>query len=114
MPAYLPPLLALGIPAALGVAAFLHYRRTMDGPDAPIVVVDRRTMRLAQRRIPEAIEAKRWARANAGLISLIAWLRRERRTGPRRHRVAYAYALEQAELRKAELHRSLGLPGYRV
>lgn len=114
MPGYLPALLAVGVPAALGVAAFLHFRRTMDGPDAAIVVVDRRTMRLAQKRIAVALADGRLVRANAGLISLIRWLRQQRHTAPQRRRASYAAALEQAELHKAQLHASLGLPGYRV
>lgn len=110
----MPLLLALGIPTALGVIAFVYFKRTLDAPDAPIVVVDRRTMRLAQHRIDEALDAGQRARANAGMTALIKWLRYEIRTGPARHRIAYASLLEKTEARKAKLLADAGMPGYKV
>ncbi len=85
--------------AVLRWAVFPLISRRIDGPNAPIVVVDRRTYRLAETRIDAAIAAGDWRRARAGLIALSLWLRGEIATGPKRHRVRYARALEAAELR---------------
>lgn len=106
----LPPLLAIGLPLLLAVIGFVYFKHTMDGPGAPIVVVDPRTMRLAKERIAEAMRRGKVLRANAGLTALIAWLRYEVRTGPSRTRDGYVAELALAERQKdhlAELgHRS--------
>ncbi len=83
------PLLILG-PIALAAAVFFFWcKRTMDGPDAPIVVVDRRTMHSAIRRVERALNADDLTRAYAGLTALTTWLGHEIVTGPRRYRAEY-------------------------
>lgn len=63
-----PILLAAGVPVAglalFGALVLLLVGRRIDGPDRPIVVVDRRTFRLAQRRIDDAVAAGDRARAH--------------------------------------------------
>jgi len=86
-------MLALGIPLAIAIPSFCFFKRKMDGPAASIVVVDRRTMRLAQQRISEAMEAGELARASAGQMALIKWLRHESMVGPRRFRDEYTQLL---------------------
>lgn len=87
---------------AVGAAVFMILvvitRRRLDGPNATIVVVDRRTYRSACRRITAALAAGDTARAHAGLVALRLWLRGEIHTGPKRRRLEYARALEQWEL----------------
>ena len=94
-------LLALAAPTAALVVFviggfFIQHR--LDGPNAFIVVVDRRTYRSAGRRITAALAAGDTARAHAGLVALRRWLRREIHTGPKRRRLEYARALKQWEL----------------
>jgi hypothetical protein len=102
--AYLGPLLAFGIPLGIAVPVFLYFKHTMHGASTKlIVVVDRRTMQLAQTRIAEAIEDGDLNRANYGLVSLMTWLHHERITGPDKYRIAYATLLKQAELTKATI-----------
>jgi hypothetical protein len=105
-----PAVFAIGIPALLGLVAFVYFKVTMDGPRASIVVVDRRTMRLAHRRIASAIAEGNLARANAGLTALILWLDQQIKTGPRSRRVEYASAKEKAELRRAQVAEGMGFP----
>lgn len=110
----LGPILALGIPLLIAAAAFIYHRVTLDGPRAPIVVVDRRTMRLATRRIEAAVNDGHIQRADAGLVSLINWLDGEIRHGARRHRQRYADSKKFAEDYRAELRAEMGmteLPG---
>ncbi len=108
MPVY--PLLAIGFPLLLAVIAFVYFRVTLDGPNATICVVDRRTMRLAQRRVAEATEAGAYVRAFGGATALLNWLNREIKTGPARYRAEYVALRERWELRQAELREQLGLP----
>ena len=103
------PLLAFGIPGLLGAVFFAYCKATLDGPKAPIVVVDRRTMSLAHRRIAAALETGDLSRAYAGLTSLLGWLRYEIKTGPARRRLEYAQAIDQAELHREQLAETLGL-----
>jgi hypothetical protein len=105
-----PAVFALGIPALLGLIAFLYFKVTMEGPNATIVVVDRRTMRLAQRRIAEARASGRLMRASHGLTALIVWLDGQIKTGPQKYRVQYASLKEQAELDRAQISESTGWP----
>ncbi len=110
MPGYLTPLLALGVPLLAAAAVFVYYYRTLDGPNATICVVDRRTMRLAQRRITEATETGAYVRAFGGVTALLNWLNREIKTGPARHRTEYVALRERWELHQAELRTKIGLP----
>jgi len=82
------------------IPAYFEGRR-LDGPEKPIVVVDRRTYRLAEKRIQDALDRGDLSRAHFGVVALRGWLRREIHTGPKRRRAAYAHALEQWELRAA-------------
>jgi hypothetical protein len=52
----------------------------------PIVVVDRRTYRIARRKITALMGLGEYARAKFGLTATQLWLRHEVRTGPGRHR----------------------------
>ncbi|MDM4723492.1 hypothetical protein QTQ03_29380 [Micromonospora sp. WMMA1363] len=104
---FLLPLLVPAVGLALFAVTAIFVGRRLDGPDRPIVVVDRRTYRLAQRRIEVALDDKDLARAHAGLVALRLWLRGEIQTGPRRRRAEYAAALEQWELRADQA----GFPG---
>lgn len=108
----LGPVLALGIPALLGIIGFIYCKIVMEGPKAPIVVVDRRTLRLAQRRIKQAIDRGDVVRAYAGLTAQICWLSAQLGSGPQRRRLGYARLIEQAELAKEQLADRVGLPGY--
>ena len=103
--------LVFGAGAVITLAAFLYLRHALDGPNASITVVDRRTMRSAKTRINKAMDTGDVARAYTGLTSLITWLRYEVQTGPRRYRVEYARELEVAELTKSQLAPALGLTG---
>ncbi|MEV4212544.1 hypothetical protein [Micromonospora sp. NPDC049662] len=99
----MPPILqALLVPAG-GLLLFALLvpiiSRRIDGPNAPIVVVDRRTYRLAQKRITAALDQDDLVRAHFGMTALRLWLKHEIRTGPKRRRREYAHALEQWELR---------------
>jgi hypothetical protein len=93
---YLALALALGIPVAL----FIWCKRTMDGRKAAIVVVDRRTLKLALRRINEAHAAGNDARVLAGLTAASAWLGGEIATGPRRHRAEYVLLKTEVDARR--------------
>ncbi|MET8234849.1 hypothetical protein ABZS77_29655 [Micromonospora sp. NPDC005298] len=96
-----PLLQALIVPAAgfvVFAVAVAIVRRRIDGPGRSIVVVDRRTYRLAGRRVAEALAAGELARAHAGMTAIRLWLRSEIHTGPSRRRVEYARALEQWEM----------------
>jgi hypothetical protein len=88
--------LAFGIPALAAVLLFVYTKVKLEGPDSPIVVVDRRTMKLAVRRIAEAIAAENYLRASVGLKALTIWLNYESETGPKRHRAQYTRMLESA------------------
>jgi hypothetical protein len=98
----LGPALALGIPFLFAIAFFAWTKLSLEGPAAPIVVVDRRTRRLAHKRISEAITAADYARAYAGVTALRLWLTNEVNTGPARHRDEYT-----AELAKIDAYRLL-------
>ena len=100
------PILSVLIVLVIGgslfaILAFFEGRR-LGGPGKPIVVVDRRTYRLAEKRIQEALDRGDLRRAHFGVVALRGWLRGEIHTGPKRRRAAYAHALEQWELRAAE------------
>lgn len=95
----------LPVLAPLAGFAFLWFvvfpwvsRRWVDGPNAPIVVVDRRTYRLAERRIDAAMKTGDWPRVHVGMIAARLWLRHEIATGPARRRIEYAHELEMWEL----------------
>jgi hypothetical protein len=64
----------------------------------PIVVVDRRTYRIARRTIDALMQLGDYTRAKFGVTAALLWLRYEIRTGPRRHRIRYAADLEQLEI----------------
>ncbi|MEU7802554.1 hypothetical protein AB0B10_25170 [Micromonospora arborensis] len=99
MPAILQVLLVLaGGLLLVALLAKIHSRR-IDGPDASIVVVDRRTYLLAPKRITAALDQDDLARAHSGMTALRLWLKQEIRYGPKRRRREYAHALEQWELR---------------
>lgn len=98
-----------GIMTLIALAGFIYFKVTLEGPRAQIIVVNRRTMRLAERRIPQLTTDGDLLRANATIHSLLIWLRGEIHIGPRRHRVAYASALERWELYQQEIHEELGL-----
>lgn len=94
-------LLALAAPAAMLVVFVIgafFTQRWLERPGAPIVVVDRRTYRSAQKRIAAALAVGEQARTHAGLVALRLWLRREIHTGPKRRRLGYARDLERWEL----------------
>lgn len=93
-------LAALGLVFVVGVWI---QNRILDGPGRPIVVVDRRTLRLAGRRVAAAEDRGDLIRAHAGATAARLWLRQEVRTGPKRHRVRYARTLEWWELRATQL-----------
>ncbi len=97
-------------PLLAAAALFVYFHRTLDGPNATICVVDRRTMRLAQRRITDATAAGAYVRAFAGTTALLKWLNSEIKTGPARHRTEYAVLRERWELHQAELRTKIGLP----
>ncbi len=105
-------LIVIGVALVVFLLFFFWCRHVLEGPTAPIVVVDRRTMRLANKRIAQAINAGDAQRAYYGLTALILWLSAEIRVGPRRYRLEYAAALETAELRKRQLAAAAGLSGY--
>jgi hypothetical protein len=75
----------------------------------PVVVVDRRTYRIAQRKIPLLMEHGDYTRAKSAITATGLWLRSQVRTGPRRHRVRYAADLEQLDLAAAEVNQLIGL-----
>jgi hypothetical protein len=78
---------------ALFAGAVLVLLRRIDGPDRPIVVVDRRTYRLAARRIDAAFAERDLTRAHAGINAVCRWLRSKIRTGSSRRRVTYTQLL---------------------
>ena len=84
-----------GIAFLIGV--FLIGRR-IDGPNASIVVVDRRTYRLARKRVEQAMAEGNWLRAYAGIQAQKAWLRGEIHTGPAGGGARHASNLERLEL----------------
>jgi hypothetical protein len=75
----------------------------------PIVVVDRRTYRIARRKITALMDRDDYAHAKFGVTAAILWLRYEVRTGPKRHRIRYAADLEQMEIIEAGVNEFLGL-----
>lgn len=75
----------------------------------PIVVVDRRTYRIAQRKIAALMDLGDYTRAKFGVTATRLWLRCEINTGPRRRRIRYAADLEQLEITEAEVNKFLGL-----
>lgn len=75
----------------------------------PIVVVDRRTYRIAQRKITALMDLGDYSRAKSGVTAAKLWLRYEISTGPKRHRIRYAADLEQLEIAEAEVNGFLGL-----
>jgi hypothetical protein len=75
----------------------------------PIVVVDRRSYRIARRKITALMDLGEYTRAKFGLTATMLWLRYEARTGPKRHRIQYAADLEQMEVTEAEVNKFLGL-----
>ncbi len=82
----------------IAAVVFTLCKVTMEGPNATIVVVDERTMRLAGRRIIEALENEDFARAYAGVIAMTTWLRSESRNHPSaRKRRRYAEILAVME-----------------
>lgn len=105
----LAPVLALGIPAVIGVLFFAWCKRAMDGPDAAIVVVDRRTMRSAIRKIATAQEAGDIHRAAAGLTALSGWLRDEIAAGPRRYRAGFTDLKRQVDATLAAARDALAM-----
>ena len=101
-----PVVLIVAVPAAtilVVVTLGAIVQRHIDGPTAAIVVVDRRTYRLAERRIAQAAADGNPVRAHAGIATACQWLRHEIHTGPKRHRVRYAAELERLELRDEQL-----------
>lgn len=96
---YWPALAVLAGFAVLRWVILPLIARRVDGPNAPIVVVDRRTYRIALVRINRAAAVGNLNRAYAGHLSLCMWLRGEIGSGPKRRRVEYAHALDMAELR---------------
>lgn len=90
--------------AALLAAGILIQRPFVDGPGRPIVVVDRRTYRLAQKRVVEAIESGNLTRAQAGTIAIRKWLKSEVRTGRQHRRAGYAAELERWEAQSEQLN----------
>jgi hypothetical protein len=76
---------------------------------SPIVVVDRRTYRIARRKITALMDQGDYTRVKFGVTATALWLRYEIRTGPRRHRIQYAADLEQLEVVEDEVNRFLGL-----
>lgn len=105
----LAPMLAFGIPLALAAATVLYFKHVLEGPSAPIVVVDRRTMRRARHRIAAAIADDELVRAHAGLVGLLTWLDDEIHFVSTRRRVEYAAVREHAELQQEHVMRQLGL-----
>jgi hypothetical protein len=75
----------------------------------PIVVVDRRTYRIARKKITALMDQGEYTRAKFGLTATMLWLRYEVRTGPKRHRVRYAADMEQMEITEAEVNKLLRL-----
>lgn len=75
----------------------------------PIVVVDRRTYRIACRKIAVLMERGDYTRAKFGVTATMLWLRYEIRTGPKRHRIRYAADLEHLEILEDEVNGLLGL-----
>lgn len=110
MPTYLPLLLSLGIPALIGAAAFVYFKRKLDGPNASIVVVDWRTMDLALKRIEEATAAGRHSRALFGLVAADKWLTYEEGTGPARQAARRAAARARLDEAAAILAALTGAP----
>jgi hypothetical protein len=97
----LGPTLALGIPGALAVAGFLYLRRMER--TGPVSVVDRRTLRLAERRIAAAEAAGDTRGAAYAMHGIEQYLRGEIHSGPARKRVRRAAELEQWQLRRQQL-----------
>jgi hypothetical protein len=87
--------LAIGI--VLGIAAIISTRRGRRSLK-PAPVVDRRTWRLAQHRIPRLIAAGDALAAHHQIAFARQWLRGEIHTGPKRRRVRYSWVLEQLDL----------------
>jgi hypothetical protein len=75
----------------------------------PIVVVDRRTYRIARRKIAALMDRGDYTRAKFGVTAAKLWLRYEVRTGPKRRRVRYAAELEQLEIIEAEVNALVGI-----
>lgn len=99
----LAPILAFGIPTVLAVVLFIWTKRIVDAPDAPIAVVDRRTLRLALRRIREATDSGDYFRAYCGIKATITWLNQEIATGPARHREEYEALRARLEIGPASV-----------
>ena len=97
----LAPVLAIGLPLAAAVVAFVYFRR-VERRGLP-VVVDRRTLRLIAARAAAAETAGDAAAAYLAMTAIVVWLRGEVQTGPPRHRLRLAAQLEQWELRRAQL-----------
>lgn len=95
----LAPTLVLVPILTIAAVLFIRERRRVFGPNAPAVVVDRRSFQHARRRYATAVAANDPAWAYAAAMSACVWLKQQVRTGPRRHRLRYASALEQWELR---------------
>jgi hypothetical protein len=81
--------LVIGVPFTLGAVLLTWLRMRVEARDAPIVVVDERTLRRAIRRIVKAAESGDYVRAYAGLTAASAWLEGQIATGPRRRRGEY-------------------------
>jgi hypothetical protein len=77
-------------------------------PDRPIVVVDWRTYRGAQKRVSALVEAGDLVRAKFGIVAMTIWLRYEIQTGPKRHRIRYAADLGQLEILRDDLNEQPG------
>ncbi len=75
----------------------------------PIVVVDQRTYRHAERALAARIDADCWVQAKFCATAMWQWLHREITTGPKRHRVARAAAQEQLEATIETINCQLGL-----
>jgi hypothetical protein len=105
-----PVLMALAAPAAMGLVFLIALpimSRIIDGPGKPIVVVDRRTYRLAERRVAQAEQDGNLVRAHAGATAIRLWLRREVHSGPKRRRLQRSRQLEWWELQADRLMRTM-------
>ncbi|MER5608283.1 hypothetical protein AB0F93_03500 [Micromonospora tulbaghiae] len=92
-------LIVLAVLAVPAIALFIHQKIKLHGRNARLVVVDRRTMRLAEKRIPQLVAShddRDVLRANATVHSLIVWLRGEVHTGPVRRRAGAVGAVPGA------------------
>lgn len=105
----LAPVLAIGALALLGLIAFTWQKLTTGAPHTAIVVVDRRTMRRALRRVNRATTAGDVQRAAAGLTELSVWLRAEIDSGPRRYRCEYTILQTQVDTALAAASNALAV-----